>query len=326
MPKLHLKVQNGISPPLEMDEGTGGVCLRVPSEECGTVTVTISAEGDKIESQGVIEVDEKKLESLKRQHARCVELRDELQAAYKNHVSPTDVKGAAEIARLEGEVKKGNDFTEIFAGLREASRSILRLIRQELDLVTHNSKATMGGSRWSLDGETWHSDPQFMFITGATISQTRKLDDRRKKRLQAIIDSGEQPLVGLEFLHEAWRHGEGRVKWVLATTAAELAIKQALIMLNGSLATLLLEVPAPPMHKLYGKVLDDASENDGALAKDLRKELARGAERRNAIVHKPESIHLDPDEVHAYLQHVGAAIHRLHEIIRTKNGIHDEYR
>ena len=92
-------------------------------------------------------------------------------------------------------------------------------------------------------------------------------------------------------------------------------------MLNPSLMTLLLEVPSPPLHKLYGRILDDAAgaNSRSAIDKKIRKGLQDGVKIRNKIVHRPESINLDLDDVIGYLQTVGGAIKSLPELIRSRD-------
>ncbi len=95
-----------------------------------------------------------------------------------------------------------------------------------------------------------------------------------------------------------------RARWIDATIAAELAVKEFLARIEPKLALLLFELPSPPIGKLYGKLLKEYAGEESP----LRKVLEAGADRRNKLIHRPGSP--DPDETEAtlYVQDVQTAI------------------
>lgn len=262
--------------------------------------MTVSESGDHIESCCEFDVEPATIVLIQEEHER--------------------LSGLTHPDRTRDEAKLNAKIDSFFQPLREANRFLLRMILQELTLIDPMRRLQSGASRWSLDGRKWNTLPTYIFLGGAYMSVLRKLDTEWATRIQKSIDAGEHPLIAVEFLHEAWRQNEDRSRWILATTAAELAIKEALSMLNPGLTTLLLEVPSPPIYKLYGRILDDAVgvDSTSVIDKKLRKGLQNGVEIRNRIVHRPQTINLVLDDVIEYLQTVGGAIKCLLELIRSR--------
>lgn len=205
------------------------------------------------------------------------------------------------------------DFTEEFlqemrkwfARLHTGHQRMLSLITQELEL--DEPRGLMSGAKqWSFDGHNWVTLPINIMATGATLRPRYSLDAEWKGHIQAVLDLKEEPFIAFEHLHEA-RRRHGRFTWIEATIAAELAIKEALSRLEPRLTPLLLEVPAPPLSKLYGAILENvAGEKSPYVGK-----LQKGAEMRNRLVHRPEAIRLDPQEVVDYVAVVDRAIWHL---------------
>jgi hypothetical protein len=149
--------------------------------------------------------------------------------------------------------------------------------------------------------------PINIIATGARLRPRYSLDAEWKDHIQAIFDLHEEPLIAFEHLHEARRHRGTRFTWIEATIAAELAIKEALARLEPRLTPVLLEVPAPPLYKLYGVILENVAGEKSPYVGQLQK----GAEMRNRLVHRPEAIRLDPQEVVDYVAVVDRAIWHL---------------
>ena len=95
--------------------------------------------------------------------------------------------------------------------------------------------------------------------------------------------------------------------WIDATIAAELAIKEFLITYKPEVEVLLLEVPSPPLYKLYGSILKSYTGEKSPKVK----ELAEGAKIRNLLVHKPEQTNIDHQEAIDYVSDVEFAIGHL---------------
>jgi hypothetical protein len=170
------------------------------------------------------------------------------------------------------------------------------------------------------DGHNWVTLPINMIAGAATLRPRYSLNAEWKGHIQAILDLHEEPFIAFEHIHEAKRDRGARFTWIEATIAAELAIKEALSRIEPRLTPLLLEVPAPPLRKLYGAILENvAGERSPYVSK-----LDKGAEKRNQLVHRPDAIRLDPQEVVDYVAVVDRAIWHLVGLCRrgTNSKLH----
>ena len=163
------------------------------------------------------------------------------------------------------------------------------------------------GSYWSVDGAHWEWLPRKLTIS-STLHGLRSLNDDSANMIQEYLANGPEPFVALKFLHRAMTERNPRYKWIDATIAAELAIKEFLIRLKPEIETLLLEVPSPPLRKLYGAVLESLI---GQRSPKVN-ELSEGAEIRNQLVHRPQSVRvISQQEAFDYVKDVEAAIGHL---------------
>jgi len=69
----------------------------------------------------------------------------------------------------------------------------------------------------------------------------------------------------------------------------------------------LLEVPSPPLNKLYGTVL----QQYGGESSPWKNKIAKGAEVRNKLLHIPHHEAIDPWEANEYVDDVQSAIYHL---------------
>jgi len=160
---------------------------------------------------------------------------------------------------------------------------------------------------WSKYKKNWKPFPSRIYMT---------LDDRglwqlnkeTAKDIQKYIQNDFKPFFALRHLHRAINENNPRYKWIDATIAAELAIKEFLIRREPCIETLLLEVPAPPLHKLYGSILK--KYNDGEKSPKVN-ELQKGAAIRNNLIHKPENTKISIKEANKYVHDVETAIYHL---------------
>ena len=193
---------------------------------------------------------------------------------------------------------------------------MLRLFQQEVGdfklLPTNELSGILNGTQWSPDGLVWHEVWDFGLSMVVEVSVNGKLDERWQRRVQKLLDEGEEPLLAMEHLYEAYKSDGLRFKWIEATIAAELAIKEMLIRMEPKLETLLIELPSPSIGKLYGKVLESVAGEKSP----RRKEMLKGAEKRNRLVHRPEQEILDHRQVVDYLDNVYTAIKHLLELHR----------
>lgn len=126
--------------------------------------------------------------------------------------------------------------------------------------------------------------------------------------IQKYIQNDFKPFFALRHLHRAINENNPRYKWIDATIAAELAIKEFLIRREPCIETLLLEVPAPPLYKLYGSIL--MKYNNGEKSPKV-KELTNGAKKRNELIHRPDYINISHEEANEYIHDVETAIYHL---------------
>ena len=116
-----------------------------------------------------------------------------------------------------------------------------------------------------------------MHVTSESFSSA-PLDDQYQPLLEASIASGVQPLIAMRHLHRAKLESQPHHKWIDATTAAELAVKEVLCRAKPEIEPLLLYVPSPPFAKLYGSVL---AAYLGEVS-PYRSALIKGQETRNS--------------------------------------------
>jgi len=107
-----------------------------------------------------------------------------------------------------------------------------------------------------------------------------------------------------------------RYMWIEATIAAELAIKEFLIRQRPELETLLLEVPSPPIYKMYGAILK--AYGGKTLPNKIYKQLSAGAEIRNKLLHRPHDEPIDHQKALDYVSAVAGAIQHLLSILYPK--------
>ncbi|NIO37905.1 hypothetical protein GTO27_09410 [Candidatus Bathyarchaeota archaeon] len=209
------------------------------------------------------------------------------------------------------------ELSKMKAPLKQATRRVLNLVKYcfnqvELDEALFSIKDTY----WSVDETEWKRLPMDGRITGA-VRGFVYLNENTAKAIQQYLKSSFEPFLALEYLHRAKRESNPRHKWIDATIAAELAIKEFLIRKQSDIKTLLLEVPSPPLRKMYGSVLESyVNECSPKL-----KELAKGAEVRNRLIHRPEDKLIDAQESNVYVQDVEIAIYHLLTLLHPKDPI-----
>ena len=133
--------------------------------------------------------------------------------------------------------------------------------------------------------------------------------------IQRYLLTDFQPFFALRHLHKAINEFNPRYKWIDATIAAELAIKEFLIRLRPEIETLLLEMPSPPIDKLYGSVLKSFT---GQSSPKLR-ELRDGMVMRNKLLHRPTETTVTSEEANAYVADVESAIYHLMTLLYPKD-------
>lgn len=199
------------------------------------------------------------------------------------------------------------EFSTIKSDESSSARQVLTYIKYYLGYIELQEQLmSHKDAYWSTDGLEWKPLPGLgrVFIDSHGV---HTLNKESATAIQYLIDHKIEPLMALRHLHKARNETIPHYKWIDATIAAELAIKEFLIRLKPEIAVLLLEIPSPPLSKLYGTVL----ESLGLERSPKLKELSKGVEIRNRLVHRPETMNIDLDEANKYVHDVEIAIHHL---------------
>lgn len=228
-----------------------------------------------------------------------------MDAEISNELLETLNKGVIDGKDLPKSIK--GEISRITSGLSWATRKVMNLVKYALNQTNiSESLFSVKDTFWSIDKVTWQRFPMILVAAG-TVIDFAYLNENTSKILQKYIENDFEPFFALSHLHKAKNESNPRSKWINATIAAELAIKEFLIRKEPSLEPLLLEVPSPPIHKLYGSILEFyANERSPKL-----KELAKGAETRNRLLHRPKEQKIDLQEAMNYVQDVEIAIFHL---------------
>lgn len=192
--------------------------------------------------------------------------------------------------------------------IRKSVGDILALVKY------HLRHFNLGEESYSVKSESWcRAEDKWKEIpTTCTISvdnfSHQPLDEKTYAAVQAALTSGVLPLVAMRHLHRAKHELQPHHKWIDATIAAELAVKEILCRAHPAMESMLIEMPSPPFAKMYGSLLKHYLGDESP----FRKKLIIGQERRNALVHRPGAISIDQQEANDYVADVeGAIFHML---------------
>jgi hypothetical protein len=169
------------------------------------------------------------------------------------------------------------------------------------------------GKYWSRDGIDWYTIPIILEVT-VEVRSPFNLTENTSKYIQNYLNGdGWEPFLGLRHLYKAKNESDPRFKWIDATIAAELAIKEFYIRLVPQLETLLLEIPSPPLVKLYGPVMESFIK----VRSPKLREIGKGVEIRNKLLHRPTIINIEANEAIKYVEDIEYAIYHLLSILYT---------
>lgn len=131
-----------------------------------------------------------------------------------------------------------------------------------------------------------------------------KLDEESAGIIQEYLGNNEEPFIALRHLQRAKEETTPRYMIIEAAIAAELAIKEFLSRKYPHLKGLLVELPSPPINKLYGSILETYHGKKYPSINQLQKI----ATHRNDFVHKPESTELSFESATKLVMEVEKAI------------------
>lgn len=177
------------------------------------------------------------------------------------------------------------------------------------------------GEYWSLDNDHWERLPMRTAIV-ASVDVFLFLSDDTTKAIQERLNiEAPEPFLALRHLHRARREDNPRYKWIDATIAAELAIKEFLLRKKPDLEALLLEVPSPPLDKLYGAIL----QRYGGERSPWKNKIANGAKVRNKLLHIPHHEAIDPWDTNEYVDDVQSSIYHLLALLYPEDPLVDAF-
>lgn len=200
-----------------------------------------------------------------------------------------------------------NDLSSITTPVSNAIRRVLSLIKYGLNNISLNEELfAIKSTQWSVDGVQWKIWPTQVYVTFDAYG-THPLNNSTALAIQQCLQDTIEPFLALRHLHRARTERIPRHKWLEATIAAELAIKEFLITLKPELETLLLEMPSPPLHKLYGSIL----ESFGLPRSPKIREISKGVEIRNKLIHRPHEHKITLEEANTYVHDIEVAVYSL---------------
>ncbi len=208
------------------------------------------------------------------------------------------------------------DFRQVYNEMLNATNKALLLIKYGLNLSDLEEPPFTGPESllWGLKGS------ELKYISFSTRLRAFwepdkvDLDNETEKQIQNYIDTGFSPFFALAPLHRAKNEHDPRYIIIYAAYAAELAIKEFLIEYAKKdgffpVEPLLLELPSPPLGKLYGEVLKFYTRK-GSPKTD---EMIALYKERNALMHRPPQKEggIDLAKAEEHVRNVEAAIFHL---------------
>jgi hypothetical protein len=204
------------------------------------------------------------------------------------------------------------EVSKIRRHITSAVRRVLYAVKYCLKQVDlDESLLAIKSIAYSLEGTTWKSLPGLKVSATFSAYGSTSLDSETARLILDHLNSGAETFLALSFLHRAKKERHPKYKWIDATIAAELAVKESLVLMKPEVEALLLEVPSPPLHKLYGSILESYSGQRSPVLK----QIAEGVRVRNQLVHRPEEIDITLQEAVDYVANVEIAIGHLLSIV-----------
>ena len=201
--------------------------------------------------------------------------------------------------------------------IRTTVRTILALIKY------HLRHFGLCENAYSVKAEDWvdvtgdrRAIPNTLSVSIDNLS-TFPLDETSQAAIQAALTARTRPLLAMRHLHRAKSESAPHHKWIDATIAAELAVKEVLCRANPGLEPLLVELPSPPLSKLYGSLLKRYLGETSP----FRNALIAGQEKRNALIHRPALLPIDLQSAINYVNDVEGAIFHLLSLLYPNDSL-----
>lgn len=197
--------------------------------------------------------------------------------------------------------------SEIFSETKHFTRQVLSMLKYHLN--HHDIQEQLFSKKselWGVNDRELQEIPS-QFCVSVSHNSICPLRDDTRSLIQYSVDRGVEPLLAMRHLHRAKSESSSHHKWVDATIAAELAIKEVLSKARPELELLLLDMPSPPLSKLYGKILDEYLGEPSP----YKNKIDQGVQIRNKLVHRHDSPSIDSQKANDYVKDVERAIFHL---------------
>ncbi|MDA1585110.1 SEC-C domain-containing protein [Bacillus cereus group sp. TH230-1LC] len=230
-----------------------------------------------------------------------------------------------EHANLKGMAKIVDDdvimiIKDLWSLLSSAIDDLVNWIHLVL-FINHNGRITNAKTEmFSIDQETWKKGPSDI-EAHVMFSQPCILNQERKDYIQGQLNNERLPFIAFKYLIKAKNEDEREIKWINATIAAELAIKEFYMNYDEKFSFILLEMPSPPLYKMYGKILESITGRKCTKLKSIQK----GVEIRNSLVHSPSEQKLSTIQVNQYISDVETSIFELLDILGKDKKFVDDF-
>jgi hypothetical protein len=168
---------------------------------------------------------------------------------------------------------------------------------------------------WSEDQLAWMPVPDKRRTGWRGIGLQVTLPDGFLTQIERLSNSGIPVFSAFKHLYKAYEETNPRFKWINGTIAAEHAFKEFLSIIDPRAESLMLNIPSPPIEKLYKNVLFAYTNQESSVYKQLQK----GAVKRNELIHRPTTVSPDLKETNIYLHQVEVAIFELYALLYPKD-------
>lgn len=207
------------------------------------------------------------------------------------------------------------EYKNIITQLQDTAYEIDLLLRKELDRLLN--KSLLGNTIDTVflhpEAEKWVSSNDIpTYKSTLSITKSNSINQDFASKFKALIEDKEEPMIAYHFLDIASSTNDPKIKWVVGTIALEVAIKEAIISIDGRLEVLFNEIPSPPLRKLYKHVLKSLTGYESPFYNDIQK----GSTIRNKIVHKPSKIVIEAQDAVNYLSMINIALDHLTYLVR----------
>jgi len=204
------------------------------------------------------------------------------------------------------------EFNSVKAKLTDAARRVVEMFKYFTGIraIADDAVSEARDVEWSADNVSFRPVPHLMSAVG-WLTCDIYVNDEIVGMLQRCLDKGWTPLLAMRHLYRAIQEPAPRFKWIDATIAAELAVKEALLRKHEILEKLLIEMPSPPLDKLYGDLLQAYLGERSPYLKAIRE----GVKKRNQLVHRPKETPVTREEADEYVNQIMKAIHHLYGLI-----------